>query len=936
MVRAWRHTHTYNAHIDMRLRLLTLLMMTAALITACAEEMEDPALYTQTIHAVLDDGSLFTRTAVAEGKDGIEGIMWTKDDALGVFTASGSENAKFTTAITSPQGEADFTGSLKDGAAAYAYYPYSSSNTGRTIRGTLPLVQEYSTTAGTLAYDYKIGTPKNGVANQFTFTHLFPLLRFTVNAEGTALQGDKLVSITLTFPDEIIINSGSFTVPVDGGSVTWSEQGTSSNEMTLKWTDKPKLASGKTCFGYLACPIVEGLKDKRIKITVTTENYQAEFSASLKIDAFAANTSYTFPLTLSKWKEKNESGYIEIDKNASAVTPTLTSICFTAANNSGKILAKKLYYDPSKSSGKYGYNGTTVNTTNASETTQTMTVNEEEGIITGCIPYLFDRNLVPTVTLSSDKATLQYRKDGGFVNWDGESPIDFSSGNVIRVVQNGVCRDYVVDITNTGLPVVVINQTGGDTEWSQTGLQTWNKETIFDNIMTDDGFAIYNADGTSGLVDKDGAVVTGAIKAGTRLRGNISQSWPKKPFAVKLDKKHGISITNSDGSKLEIPPHKRWVLLANWKDKSLMRNHISLGIARLFSKNLPDGIPWNVNGMFVEVVYNGVHIGNYYLCEQIKVDENRLNISDPYEVDEQNPFTGNWTDYGYLLECDDYYDETAKFTTNHRIPFMFKDDVDDGNVILNAVKNKVLDIEDKIYKGYKGTSSTGYSEAYKSLDLPSVIDQLLIYEMTMGTECRHPKSVYMYIDHSGNADTNPKYGKLCAGPVWDFDFDTFPTNLGESWVEKSDRSYTKSIMATPSLIKTRPAPATSSEPTNGTDSPFMWWPLLMSDATFTQMAADRWNEMSGILAAYAAEINATRDLISVSWEYNNAMWPACYSEKCDRQYMTSSGFCGDEYLTSFDEVCTAFHNAYMARLSGMNTFVPAKDWPVSAWKNYIK
>ena len=45
---------------------------------------------------------------------------------------------------------------------------------------------------------------------------------------------------------------------------------------------------------------------------------------------------------------------------------------------------------------------------------------------------------------------------------------------------------------------------------------------------------------------------------------------------------------------------------------------------------------------------------------------------------------------------------------------------------------------------------------------------------------------------TGLMTNTPKYGKLCAGPVWDFDFETFPT-LGQSWVEVSDRNYTKSI-----------------------------------------------------------------------------------------------------------------------------------------------
>ena len=599
-------------------------------------------------------------------------------------------------------------------------------------------------------------------------------------------------------------------------------------------------------------------------------------------------------------------------------TVALTGVKFTAAANSGKISGTKVWYDPTikKTKGsifnRKTYYGFTTYTTDASKTTQTMTVNEAEGTITGCIPYLNNRLLVPEIAMTSG-AVLKYDNGGGFTEWDGRAEIDFSAGKIIRVSKNGVNRDYVVDITNTGLPVVVINQPGGTVNWEQTGTYAVEKDPSDDT-----------PNGTVTVYDKDGNVTLAEAEALTRLRGNTSQDYPKKPFAIKLDKKAGL---------LGMPKHKRWVLLANWKDKSLIRNHIAFGIAQKFAATFSDSTPWQVHGQFVEVVYNGVHVGNYYLCEQIKIDENRLNISDPYEVDEKNPFTGNWTDYSYLLESDDYYDEVAKFTTNHSIPFMFKDDVDAGNVILDAAKKMILDIEDNIYKGYKDPTSTGFADAYEKFDLPSMIDQLLIYEMTMNAEFRHPKSLYTYIDHT---EGSPKYGKLCAGPVWDFDFETFPT-LGASWVEVSDRDYNKSILATPSLLKTRIINANGySSPTNGSDSPFMWYPLLIKDPTFTTMAAERWNEISGVLAAYADEIDRISTYLAASWEYNNAMWPACYSEMCDRQYQTSSGFCGDEYLESFGAVITAFKNAYMARLNGMNTFVSDETWPVSEWQKYIK
>ena len=870
--------------------------------------------------AVIEDEPLKTRTCVDEGKDGFEGILWCPDDQIGVYSANGSENAKFSNSLTEASGKATFSG-IMAGDPAYAYYPYNSSNNGKTdISGNLPVIQEYSKTQGILSYDYKLGVPREGEDGAFVFDHLFALLRFTVNVKGTALVNDKLTSVTLTFPDGVTVNSGEFTVPVKGGDVKWT--GTSSNNtLTLNWSDAPALNSYTTVKGYLACPPVSGLKGKDITVTLHTATYQVEFTTAFNIDAFQANYVYTFPLTLKTWEDKLGDKFVVEEKEL----PSITSLRFTASDNNGKILGKKLFYDLNKVAGtKKGgflnlqtitYKGATNYTSDASNTTQTMSIDDNTNTINGCIPYLFDRNLVPSVGLTQG-AKLQYSTDGNeYVDWDGESPIDFSSSTTLRVVKDNTMRDYAINITNTGLPVVVINQPDGDTEWDNIGERVWSKGSAFANpesgqsLITMGEITIYNADGSTDLQ---------TAAAQTRLRGNTTLDYPKKPFAFKLDKKAKV---------LGMPEHKRWVLLANWKDKSLMRNHIDQGVGQVFSALLgEDGIPWNVRGQFVEVVYNGVHIGNYYLCEQVKIDGDRVDIQDEYKKENGAITKEQMANYGYLLEADDNFDEDAKFMTKHHLPFMFKDDVDDGGVILSTVKAKVQGIEDNLYQGYKGTAS-GFTAAYEDLDLPSVVDQLLIYEMSMNTEFRHPKSVYMYMDG---------LGKLKAGPVWDFDWLSFPT-LGSGYTEESDRSFTASLMATPSMLdygrQVSSSAPSSKDDDDRKDAPFMWYPMLIADPDFTEMAAERWDAVNEYVEAFAQEIYNTRDLIAVSWEYNNAMWPAYYGEgNYDRQYHITNGMCGDEKLKTFADVCQALHGAYMARVDGMNEFVLKQEWPVAEWK----
>lgn len=884
---------------------------------SCAQpelEFEEPkAGETVTFKAVIGaDEDEDTKAVLGTNEtNGKPKSMWTPGDKITVH--NGVKGFEFVTDAQETTAFADFSYSGGDftaeSGAVIAVYPsgkWSADVTAKTATVVIPAEQ----TAVAGSYDPKAAVSvAYSTDDNLRFKNTTALLKFKVANEGIK----KVVFEGLG--GEILCDTINVAFTEDGSTIASvvSHENAKGNRVTLV---------AETAFDPA----------KEYYMAVLPQAFEKGFAFYFQIsgsDMLYTAKEYAKSYTVGRNVILNVG---TLSSKAVGTTVALTGVKFTAAANYGKISGTKVKYDPKikKTTGsifnRKTYYGFTTYTTDASETTQTMTVNEAEGTITGCIPYLNNRLLVPEIAMTSG-AVLKYDNGGGFTEWDGRAEIDFSAGKIIRVSKNGVNRDYVVEITNTGLPVVVITQpnttaTVYDKEgnnianqtWSQVGVNVVAKEVDFDKLE--------ETPGTITVYDKDGKVTLETATSMTRLRGNTSQDYPKKPFAVKLA---------DDAKILGMEAHKRWVLLANWKDKSLIRNHIAFGIAQKFTETFSDSTPWQVHGEFVEVVYNGVHIGNYYLCEQIKDGENRLNIT-KYKA---KNFQGDWTKFSYLLESDDYYDEVAKFTTNHRIPFMFKDDVDADNVILDAAKSMILDIEDKIYKGYKGTSATGFAEAYEKFDLPSMIDQLLIYEMTMNAEFRHPKSLYTYIDHTGNAETNPKYGKLCAGPVWDFDFETFPT-LGESWVEVSDRSYTKSILATSSLIKTRPAPATSSEPTDGTDSPFMWYPLLIKDPTFTTMAAERWNEISGVLAAYADEIDRISTYLAASWEYNNAMWPACYSEMCDRQYQTSSGFCGDEYLESFGAVITAFKNAYMARLNGMNTFVSGQTWPVSEWQKYIK
>ena len=65
--------------------------------------------------------------------------------------------------------------------------------------------------------------------------------------------------------------------------------------------------------------------------------------------------------------------------------------------------------------------------------------------------------------------------------------------------------------------------------------------------------------------------MTGRIKG----RGNTTWGMPKKPWRIKLDEKtHAFSRWGN----------KDWILLANYSDKTLLRNIMAMEISRICTK----------------------------------------------------------------------------------------------------------------------------------------------------------------------------------------------------------------------------------------------------------------------------------------------------------------------------------------------------------------
>lgn len=840
---------------------------------------QNPVADAPKIHAELAEEAL-TKTCIDAGAL-VEGesaaVLWMPGDSLGVFSSGGSANVRYVNDETEVNvANASFSAvEAVNGEILYAYYPYSSENDGREATSLVGTVPARQVMGGALSGDYKYGELRSRDEDggyRFKFHNLFSMVRFKVDVTGSKLEGKVLEKITLKVTRDggtVPAVTGSFTFSATDGSYSLGE---TSNMLSTIWNKE--LEAEFSDFATVFPEIKEGDK---LTFTLSTGELNTVFSVTSKVD-FQPGTYYTFPLKLAVF-EKNPTKYGYAEK----ARPTITGFKFEVAKNSGNLLNNQTVWSSNKP--KF------------SEVKEHVATISDTSSVDVMIPYLYDFTLVPTFTAGGTVTV------GSQTVISGTTKVDFTGPVTMTVNTEDEARDYTVTVRNTGLPVVVLKQSeSGDFDKAYinqteifgypipgTGtlvnqfIDFWvrGKETDW---VEDDEITVYNPDGT---VDLPTAL------CGAKLRGNTSQAYPKKPFAIKMVEKQSV---------LGLPKHKRWVLLANWLDHSMIRNTMAFDIAHAIENAwkggaIEPGIPWNVHGKNVELVFvesdgTGHHVGNYFLCEQIKIDGNRLNITSPDGAD-----TGtDYKQYGYLLEVDNNYDETDKFKTSRSVPFMFKDEVSDA--ILSAVKTKVQGIETNLY-------NNNFTTAYSDLDINSVIDQMLIWELTMNREYGDPRSVYMFM----NGD-----GKLSAGPVWDFDRGTF-----QNPDRAEDLGNTSSYRIKPynEWMYWRSAESDS-------DS-YIWYRQLAKDPTFVATVQARWAIIYPQLKFVSGQIREYGRTMKASFEVDSKMWP---TDKTSIQ-THKSGFkdwSGDENINDWDVLIENFVTVYEARLEGMNGLITSGNF----------
>ncbi len=226
-----------------------------------------------------------------------------------------------------------------------------------------------------------------------------------------------------------------------------------------------------------------------------------------------------------------------------------------------------------------------------------------------------------------------------------------------------------------------------------------------------------------------------------RGRGNYTWSdFDKKPYRIKLDQKTPL---------LGMKRNKHFALLAHPDDKlGFLRNTVGFELSRRL------GLAWTPAQQPVEVVLNGDYLGLYMLTEIIRVEPDRVNITEQANY-ETNRFliTGGW-----LVEIDNYLEEEQIRTVEGN-----------GNSIWSTYKSpELLSDEQRTY--LTGLINTANAAIYvsdktnnsweKYIDPDTLACFYLTQELLDDTESFHGSCYW----HKENGDST----KIMFGPVWDF------------------------------------------------------------------------------------------------------------------------------------------------------------------------
>lgn len=310
---------------------------------------------------------------------------------------------------------------------------------------------------------------------------------------------------------------------------------------------------------------------------------------------------------------------------------------------------------------------------------------------------------------------------------------------------------------------------------------------------------INNASGQNNFFD---AANEYAGNIGVKYRGQSSLWFAKKSLGIEMRDALGNDL---DTSFLDFPKEEDWILHGPYSDKSLMRNVLTMHLAKEMGQ-------YASQTKYVDLFINGDYQGIYVLMEKIKRDKDRVDVAKLRAIDiEGDELTG-----GYIFRIDK---EEAHWLSRYSV---FRDIEKLEYQIVYPDLDKIQQEQFAYIQSYVDSFERamvspnlvfGGKSFDEYIDLPSFAEAHLLNELGRNVD-GYRLSSYFHKRKDSNG------GKIYAGPVWDF-------NLAYRNADYCDGANTEGLIYY-NLC-------------DG-DYPF-WWDVLLKNPQFQNIVRCRWDEL---------------------------------------------------------------------------------------------
>lgn len=224
------------------------------------------------------------------------------------------------------------------------------------------------------------------------------------------------------------------------------------------------------------------------------------------------------------------------------------------------------------------------------------------------------------------------------------------------------------------------------------------------------------------------------------IKGRGNSSWyamPKNSYKIEFVNKQEM---------LGMPKNRDWALIANYADKTLMKNYL------MYNLSAKLGAYYTPRCEFVELYLNKEYLGVYLLTETIKIGKNRINIPQTsnsfiVEIDVIHLREGQQAVYSDII---DPVEDNEKGT-----PFHILSPKNASEQDLSTIKEHIRSFEKFLVQ-----KSDSVKNFKKWIDVNEYIKHYWIQEFSKNPDANFRTSVFF---------SWVKDDIIKMGPVWDFD-----------------------------------------------------------------------------------------------------------------------------------------------------------------------